>query len=441
VVKKTTGICTLFCLLLWSCATYQPPPPSFYIGSLPQSAVSLLSLDERILAEDAWRNLKIGNADKAVKIFSKLGTGSPLYLAGMGYANYVRREKQRAEDFFLASLREYPQQILSRLGLAQLYLESDRDEQAFSECRKVLNIEPDHPWAKPQYENIKQRKTEDMLNAAQDFIAAENQEAGKAAYLKVLYYSPESTQAHLALAGIYNQEEKPENALIHIKAAYDKNPQNESILETYGEILFASKENAKSLDVYEKLLELDPGHQIAQERVETLKNRLGIFELPSQYNSIPSSEAVTKEQMAALLSVKFKNILVLPTTKPPIIIDISTSWAAKFILQISALSILDIYPNHTFQPNKIISRAEMAETTNRLLNHLEQQGHRFIQQIPPGNIKISDVSPDNYYYNPILMMISYDLMSLAPGKTFNPDRPVSGREIVRLLDVILGLIR
>lgn len=393
------------------------------------------------MAEEAWKNLKIGNADKAVKIFSKMGTGSPLYLAGMGYANYVRQEKQRAEDFFLASLREFPQQVLSRLGLAQLYVESGRDEQAFSECRKILNIESDHPWAKPQFDNIKQRKTEEMLDTAQDYLAAENLDAAKAAYLKVLYYSPESTQAHLALAGLYNQEAKPDNALIHIQAAYETNPQNESILETYGEILFTAKENAKSLDIYEKLLMLDPDHQTAQERIETLKNRLGIFELPSQYDSISVTDAVTKEQMAALLSVKFKNILVLPTTKPPIIIDISTSWAVKFILQIASLNILDIYPNHTFQPNKTISRAEMAETIYRLLNHLEKQGHRFIQQIPPENIQISDVSTDNYYYNPILLMVSYDLMNLASGKTFNPDRAVSGREIIRLLDVILGLIK
>lgn len=393
------------------------------------------------MAEDAWKNLKTGHADRAVKILAKLGAGSPLYLAGMGYANYVRQEKQRAEDFFLASLREYPEQVLSRLGLAQLYLESGRDEQAFSECRKVLNIEPEHPWAKPQFENIKQRKTTEMLDTAQDLVNSDDLEAGKAAFLKVLFYSPESTEAHLALAGIYNQQAKPDNALIHIKAAYDNNPLDEAILETYGDILFASKENAKSLDIYEKLLELDPEHKIAQERIESLKNRLGIFELPSQYDSISISEAVTKEQMAALMSVKFKNILVLPTSKPPIIIDISTSWAAKFILQIASLNILDIYPNHTFQPNKIITRAEMAETISRLLNHLQKQGHRFIQQIPPNRINISDVSPDNYYYNPILLMVSYDLMSLAPGKTFNPDRPVPGQEVIRLLDVILGLIR
>jgi hypothetical protein len=167
---------------------------------------------------------------------------------------------------------------------------------------------------------------------------------------------------------------------------------------------------------------------------------LGIFELPSQYDSIPISEAVTKEEMAALIGVKFKGILPSPPDTPPIIIDISTSWASKFILSTASLGILDIYPNHTFQPQKNISRAEMAEILNRLLNKLKEKGHRFIQQIPPEAIELSDISPDNFYFRPIVMMISYNIMSLAMEKKFNPGQTISGQETIRMLDIILALV-
>ena len=175
--------------------------------------------------------------------------------------------------------------------------------------------------------------------------------------------------------------------------------------------------------------------------METIKNRLGIFKLPSQYDSIQFSEAVLKEEIAALLSVKFKNIIDETKGKPPIIIDISTSWASQFILHTTSLGILDVYPNHTFQPKKIITRAEMAEVLFRLVEHLKRKKYSFIQQIPPDRIQITDVSPGNYYYRPILLIVSYDIMDLSRNRKFNPDQAVSGQETIRLIELILALIQ
>jgi hypothetical protein len=145
--------------------------------------------------------------------------------------------------------------------------------------------------------------------------------------------------------------------------------------------------------------------------------------------------------MAALLAVKFKDVLEETNKKPPIIIDIATSWADDYILQMASLDLLDIYPNHTFRPKKIINRAEMAEILLRLVNYLSDRGFRFMQQIPPENIQISDVSIDNYYYQPIIQILSYDIMSLSLDKTFKPDFPVSGPDSIKLFDIILGQIR
>jgi hypothetical protein len=39
------------------------------------------------------------------------------------------------------------------------------------------------------------------------------------------------------------------------------------------------------------------------------------------------------------------------------------------------------------------------------------------------------------------MMISYDLMSMAGGRRFNPDQPVSGADAMQHLALILALIK
>lgn len=442
-VKKTSFLPLLLCLLLlllWSCATYTPPP-TFYIDDLPPAIIAQLSLDERLIIEDAWRNIREGKGEKAKKTLTKLDKDNPLYYSGWGYAYYVLQDMPTAEDFFKASLREHPGLVLSHLGLAQIYQDTGRDDMAFNQYREVLKREPEHPWAQPRYEFIKNEKTKEYLEQGRSYITQGNSEAGKTAFLQALYYAPQSQEAHLALAEIYNQRSQPKNALVHLDAVYSLSPTDKRIVEIYGNTLFQLKEFARSLEIYERLQELDPGNKRAAEMVESLKNRLGIFELPSQYDSIPFSEAVSKEEMAALIGVKFKDILPSPSGSPPIIIDISTSWATKFILSTASLGILDIYPNHTFQPQKNVSRAEMAEILNRLLNKLKELGNNFIQQIPPASIEILDVSPDNFYYYPIVMVISYDIMSLAMEKRFNPEQTVSGQEAIRLLDIILALIK
>jgi tetratricopeptide (TPR) repeat protein len=259
--------------------------------------------------------------------------------------------------------------------------------------------------------------------------------------LKALYYSPGATEAHLALSEIYTESNEYQEALVHLKAAHDNEPQNKSILQVYGEVLFLSEDNKNCLEVYERLTDLEPENQAIKERIEILKNRLGIFELPSQYDSIPFSDAITKEEMSALIGVKFKNYFTEPSRKPPIIIDISTSWASKYILSAATLDIMDVYSNHTFQPKKIITRAEMAEALIRLIDQLKKKGYRFLQQIPPERIHIADVSSDNFYYRPIVTMISYDIMSLSLGRKFNPDQAISGSVTIRLLDIIIALTK
>ncbi len=439
-VRKKFLLLLLVFFLFWSCATYQAPPPSLYIENLPPVIVVELSLDERIIAEEAWKNLRIGNGKKAREILSKLGDKNPFYYVGLGYVSYILQDLQAAEGYFRASLADHPRLILSHLGLAQIYEEAGEGDLAFIEYREILKIDPEHPWARPRYDSLQKTQTDAQLNSARTYMAEANTEAGKESYLKALYYSPKNTEAHLALAEMYSNEDSYENALVHLEAAYAMDPQNTDLLRIYGNTLFQLEDNKRSLEIYEELLAIDPDNEDVRSRIEIIKNRLGIFELPSQYDSIQFSEAITKEEISALIGVKFKDYLQKPNQKPPIIIDIATSWASKFIIQMASLGIIDVYPNHAFQPKKVITRAEMAETLNRVISNLKRKGYKLIQQIPPETIQISDVSPDNFYYRPIVLILSYDFMSLSPGKKFHPDMAVSGTEAIRVLDIILAVI-
>ncbi len=439
-VRYACRLSTL-CVLLASCATVAPTPPNLYIENLPQSLVTPLTLEERIQMEEAWDQLRQGRLDKAEEAFLRLGPASPLYNPGLGYVFLLREDFPSAEGYFRLALDENPGSLLAHLGLTQLYQKIGDEDKTFNELREVLKIEPTNFWAKQGYESLKTQKTGQAVEAAREAIARGDNEHGKESYLKALHYSPESIPAHLALARLYRDEDRLSNALVHLKAATEVEPDNIGILNAYAETLAEAKEYERSLEIYQEILARDSGNQQARQQVESLKSTLGIFEIPSLYNEIPLAPAITREDLAALLAVKLKDVLGETSSQPPIIIDIATSWAVKFIIKATSLRLLEIYPNHAFQPKRNVTREELAETLLKVIQYLEGRGHRFIPQIPLDMIQIQDVAPEHYSYRTISRILSYQIMELYPDKTFRPDQTVPGAEAVKTFDVLVALVR
>ncbi len=435
------ALAAAFSLLLASCVTVRPLPPTFYVENLPSDKISQLSLEDRILVEETWTRIRQGDAVRAEKLIAKMGSQNPFYLVGLGYVSFLNDQLPAAETYFKQELKNDPESTLAHAGLAQIYLKTGQEDQAFNEYLEVLKKEPENPWALKEFEDLKSKLTEAHLEEARSYLAAGDTAQAKAAFLKLLNYSPKDLEAHLGLARLYLQDKEMTNALFHYHTAYTLDPKNKDTVKEYADCLFAAGQNGRSLDMYQEYLELDPKNKEVKDRVENLKNRLGIFELPSQYQSIPSSMAVTREEVAALIAVKFKPYLENGQAKPPVIIDVATSWASRQIMKVASLGIMQGYANHTFQPRQAVSRAEMAEILTRLISLLKTKGFRFVRQFPEEMIQISDVSPDNYYFQPIAEVVALQLMELGPDKSFKPEQTLSGQEAINIFDLILSLIK
>jgi tetratricopeptide (TPR) repeat protein len=443
-VKKSpvVGLLALFGLIgTWSCATVHPTPPSFYIGDIPYSVSTQLSLDDRIAAEEAWKDLREGRADDARKIFLRLGQASPLYGVGLGYAQFALGDLEGAAASFKASIERFPDMTPAHIGLAQIFEAQGQKDEAFTQYREVLRSEPGSRWAKPRFEKLRNELVEQAYAEARAAQAAGNRDGQKKALLRVLFYAPESAGAHLELARIYGEERSPANRLVHLKAAYEAKPGDRAVLQAYADELYKSGDFGRSLDLYEKLADLEPQDKDLAARIQDLKNKLGVVELPSQYGLIPAQDAVTREDLAALIAVKFKDFFRVPAQATEILVDISTSWAQKFIVEVASRNVMSVYDNHTFQPSRIINRAEMADTVSRLVAFLEGKGVKFVPVLETRKIQIADVSPDNFYYEPILRVVSLQIMVLSPDRMFAPEKTLTGREAASILDLALVLAK
>jgi len=438
---KQIAVIGLALLGAWSCATLPPAPPAFFFEDLPTEATMRLRLDDRIATEDAWDALKSGRPELARKYLMKLGTASPIREAGLAYADLLAGDIAAAEARFKSSVTGTPGMIPSHVGLAQIY-ESRRDrDKVFAEYQAILELDPDNRWAAPRYEALRDELVKDASAAARTALAAGNRETAKREFLRVLSFAPDATDAHLELARIYRQEKNTAEALVQFKAAMEAGTADKAVLREYAEFLAESGELGQSLDVLEKLAAAEPKDPTVGKRVEELRAKLGVYEIPSQYEGIPALEAITREDLAALIGVKFEDVLGTPTARTEILVDISASWAQRYIVTVASLEIIRASVNHTFQPRRIINRADLADAAVRLIDVLQNKGARFVPLVEERRIQVADVAADNMYYPSITKALAYQIMTLNPERKFEPEGTVSGEEAIRVLDIIQGLAK
>jgi len=439
-IKKAWLI--LILLAAASCATFQKTytPPSFYLEPPRPVMLASLNLNQRLIFEDGWKSIKKGDVDGARKNFLKLGANSPFYHLGEGYCRLYENDLQAAESFFQKALEIDRELIPARIGLVTIYEHLGQEEKEFSQLREILKKEPDHAWARPKLEALKNKLTQQLVSQAREALGKNKKEEARQNLLKALFYAPDSVETHTLLARIYRSEKKLPQALNHYQAALNLSANDKVLLREYAETLLENDDLSKSLDIYEKLEELNPQDKEVLGKISFLRNQLGIVEIPSLYNQIPQSSAITRQDLAAIIGVKFYQFLPEPKNTP-IIVDIAASWASKFIIKVVGNSIMDVYENHTFEANRTITKAELSETFYRLINHLKSRGKKIIPQIPENKIMISDIPTDNLYYYPAVQMVAYQLMELSPSRRFMPEAPVPGNEALRIADLLLNLIQ
>lgn len=440
-VKKTAGL-TAAVLIAAACATMTPPSsPTIYLENPPAAITAELTLDDRIAVDKVWTLLRYENADKAEKAILKLGESHPFYWTGLGYVALLRNDLAAAEADFLGSIASSPDPVTTHLGLGQVYRRLGLREEALASFLEVLKRDPENSYAADEAGALRTSIVDDLIGEARTAERGGKTAAAREAYLKSLEYAPKLQAAHLALARIFVREKNFQSALFHLSAASENSPGDKTVLREYAETLYQMGQYSRSLDAYERLRALDPADKSTAERLDALKARLGVVELPDEYREIPERTAVTKEDTAALIGAKFSDIWVETTARPPILIDISTSWARTFIVKVASFGIMDIYTNHTFQPKKAMNRAEMAETLVHLVAFLNKRGRTIVAQIPAERIRLADVPPEHPYAASIIRAVSYQIMDIFPDRTFRPEQPVTGAEAVRILDLLAGLAK
>lgn len=434
---RTKIFYTLFLLFFISCVT--SVKEIYIIEKVPEKVILDLSPKERAQSTEIWKLIEEGKGRKAYLKLKKMDPNSFFTSISMGYSLLLMGNIDTAELWFKKALSIEKENSSPHVGLAQIYEKKGNLKEAFSEWREAYNLNPQNVNVKLRLEKLKNFNTEKALKKANEYISTGDLENGINSIEEALFYSPELIPVRLQLIELLEKKGREIECISHLEIVSKSQPENLTIKRKLG-ILYLKNENyERAYDLFKELSEYDPKDREIKEFLIKAENGLLSIKLPPAWKDIPDKKAITRGDLAGLIAVKFQKLFKDIYIKPPIIVDVSNHWARNFILQVTSLEIMDVYPNHAFYPEDFINRQNFAVAVYKLIDVLERLGKNIYGKLEFKKPEIRDIPVEHILRPTIEKIVGYGIMDLKDNGFFKPGDPVSGRESIGVLSFIFEI--
>ena len=416
-------------------ACVRPAPARLPEGEdyvFPGWAGKELRPEERREIEKAWRQVLAGDAASAERTYRRLLREKPGLVpveTGLGYALLRGRRLPEAAAAFEAVLALQPEYLPALVGAASVSVRRGEPEAALALYRRAQAAHPEEPTVRRRLGEVKLQITERRVAAARAALEAGEADKAIEEYRLALDAAPEVAGLRLELAHVLVSRGDPSGAADVLEADPTADRQ---VLTRLGEILIGLQEYGRALEAYRRILAHDPRDAEALARSREAREALELLRMPEEYRRILSAVRISRADLAALFSVKVTAFARIASREPKVAIDISGSWAREHIASVLALDIMDVYPNHTFQPGATVRRGDLARAVARVLD-LFRAG-------PSVAPELADMTRTNLFYAVAARVVGAGLMELTPEGAFESWRPVSGREANDVIEALVRLV-
>jgi tetratricopeptide (TPR) repeat protein len=419
--------------------TATPHFPDYVFPSIPgQIATPAIGA----LHELGWQWLQAGDPKAAERNFVAALRQSPGFYpseAGLGYAALARKDSKEAASHFDRALAANPSYAPALAGKGEALLALGQRDQALASFEKAVSADPQLTGIRSRIEVLRFRGLQDDVDAARKAAEAGRLAEARGLYERTIAASPDSPFLYRELAIVEKREGNLARALEHAQKAATLNPTEPRNFTTIGEIYEAQSEYAKAVDAYSTASTLEPNEAI-ESKLDDLRARAAFAGMPEEYRSIETSPTVTRAQLAALLGVRLDDLLKrAPRSNSVVITDTRSSWAAPWILSTARAGIMEVYPNHTFLPNAIVRRGELAEAAARVLALISTTNPRVAGAVKNTRAKFSDISPGHLSYHAASVAVETGVMAPAADGSFQLSRPVTGQEALAAVNKLAEL--
>jgi hypothetical protein len=102
---------------------------------------------------------------------------------------------------------------------------------------------------------------------------------------------------------------------------------------------------------------------------------------------------------------------------------------------------MEPFPNHTFQPNALVKRGDLAQAASRVLTLIAADKPKLAARWRDPRPKFADVSTAHLSYPAAARSVSAGVMAPLEGDTFQLIRPVTGSEALDTVSRLEALAR
>jgi cyclophilin family peptidyl-prolyl cis-trans isomerase/Flp pilus assembly protein TadD len=292
--------------------------------------------------------------DKAVAAYQRaleLNPGSADVYSNLGYVYSRMGDLEAALEAYSKAVELRPRSYLDHQNLAILYNQMGRTEDAVDEANQALELAPEseksalrtfltqlgQPTSSSSPENA--QKVQDLLLEGRDQIEAEDWASAEKTYRQILELDVSNAVAHSALAYLYAQQGRLDEAITENLAVLDLMPDDYSSQRNLAILYRQNGEIAKAMSAAEQALKLAP---------EEDKKAIQLFieQMKPLLESTPA--AAEPGQKAGDLAPAERNGMY--SAPPPMEIDPTKSYQATIVTEKGNI-VLELYADRT--PNTV----------------------------------------------------------------------------------------
>jgi tetratricopeptide (TPR) repeat protein len=414
----------------------EPPPvtapryPDFLVPTVPRGVGTPAAI-ERHMAGWGW--LQNGDLRAAERNFAAaLKQSASFYPAevGLGYVALANKKQKDALLHFDRAVVVNPRYPPALSGRAEALLALGEEKEALQSLDAALQADPSLTVLRTRLDVLRFRGQQQEIEAARKLAQAGQLDDARGAYIGALETSPDSPFLHRELAEVERRAGRLDAALQHASRSAALEPDEPRTHVLLADIYEAQGDIVKAAEELDNALVLQPDEKL-RARADALRERAAFAAMPAEYRSIETSTAVTRGQLAALFAVQLDQLLSTARTVNAIVItDTRGHWAAPYILAAARAGVMEAYPNHTFQPDAVVRRADMARAVGRVLQLIAQRNPQLAAPWRASKRKFPDLGPGHLNYQTAALAVDAGVMTTAADGSFQLTRPVTGAEAI-----------
>ena len=431
-----------------SCAPRTPPAvapgaphyPDFVFPAPAAGAPENLAAQH----EAAWRVLQAGDVKAAQRGFSTITKQAPTFYAAdaaLGYAALARKDYAAAIAQFDRAIAADARYAPALAGRGQTYLAMNEHARALESFDAALAADPSLASIRNTADVLRLQVMQGGVGAARKAAAEGRLQEARTSYEQAILASPQSPFLFRELALVELRDNRLPAAVVHAQKAVELDPADAKNQVALADVLEAQGDLARTLDALRAAAALEPNDTIDQ-RIEALRAKGAFSAMPEGYRTIDATATITRAQLAALIGVQLEDLVKqAPPRGVAVMTDVRGHWASEWILAVTRAGFMDVFPNHTFQPDAAMRRADLASAASRILNVIAIRNPQLAAQLRNARRKFTDLPPGHLNYRSASVAVEAGVLAQFEDGSFQLARPVTGAEAlaaVRRLQELAG---